>query len=759
MTSSDTNSPNKSARDVDTAVMEKSVDYSTFLATKTKIPGRFGVEPQPLPDGVFADFQAAVVRWAIRRGRAACFLDTGLGKSRVQVEWARQSGKRTLLVAPIAVGEQTIREALKLGIYRDGQIRKAADPSGLDGLDVTNYEKLHRFVDGEYDAIVLDESSILKSVAGETRTLLIERFTRIPRRLCCSATPAPNDVVELSNHAEFLGVMSRQEMLASFFTHDSERTASGGYRLKGHGKDAFWRWVARWAAYVRKPSDLGFDDGPFILPALTIREESVVADWKPDGMLFGTGLGGIGDRREARRATLDARVERAAALIGDSRDQWLVWCGLNDEGDAIEKAIGDDCVQIAGADSEDDRIAKERRWRSGEVRTLITKVPLFGWGLNWQHCHRMLFLGLGDSFEQYYQAIRRCWRFGQKHPVEAVVVVSDAEQAVVDNIRRKEAEAASMAAGVIENARDVLMEEIGGKGESSPGFEYRTREESGEGWRLLLGDCVERIKDVPDASVGLSVFSPPFSSLYTYSASERDMGNTKDDDEFFAHFKFLIPELRRVIMPGRTVVVHCQDLASTKTTHGYIGKRDFSGDIIRAFLEHGWIYDGRITVDKDPQAAAIRSKSKQLLFVQKERDSNWLMACLPDYLLRFRDPRENTVPVRGDVTNEEWISWARPIWYGIRESGTLNAASARSEADEKHIAALQLETIERCVRLWTNKGETVLSPFAGIGSEGYVSLQNERRFVGIELKPQYFKQACSNLANAKRQLGLFGGAA
>lgn len=729
--------------------------YADFLASKTPVPPAFGVEPKPFRSGVFADFQAAALRWAIRRGRAALFLDTGLGKTRLACEWLRQSGKRGLLVAPMAVGEQTIREARSLGIFGDN-IRKVADPTGVDGVDVTNYEKLHRFVGAEYDAIVLDESSILKSIDGATRNLLLDRFTSIPRRLCCSATPAPNDVVELANHAAFLGVMSRTEMLASFFTHDSERTASAGYRLKGHAKAAFWRWVARWAAYVRKPSDLGFDDGLFILPPLNIREESVRADWKPEGMLFGVGLGGIEHRREARRATLDARVARASAIVGDSPDQWIVWCGLNDEGDAIEDALGaETCVQIAGADEEHERIEKELSWREGRVRVLITKAELFGAGLNWQHCHKQLFLGLGDSFEKYYQAIRRCWRFGQKHPVDVIVVTSDAEVAVVDNIKRKEAEAAAMAAGVVEYAREVLMEEIGGKAETAPAFEYAVKEETGDGWRMLLGDCVERVKDVPDSSVGLSMFSPPFASLYTYSASERDMGNAKDDAEFFAHFEFLIPELRRVIMPGRTVVVHCQDLTSKKTTHGYIGKRDFSGEIIRAFLKYGWIYDGRITVDKDPQAAAIRSKSKQLLFVQKERDSNWLMACLPDYLLRFRDPRENAVPVKGDVTNEEWILWARPIWYGIRESETLNAASARAEADEKHIAALQLETIERCVRLWTNKGETVLSPFGGIGSEGVVSLKCDRSYVGIELKPEYFKQATANLRTAKKQLGLF----
>ncbi len=669
-----------------------------------------------------------------------------------QLEWARQSGDRVLILAPLAVAEQTIREAkAKL----DLEVRKVADPSGQPGIEITNYEKLHRFVGAPYDAIVCDESSILKSMDGATRTMLMKEFTCIPRRLCCTATPAPNDVTELANHAEFLGAMPRQEMLASFFVHDSGdlKGSGAGWRLKGHAQESFWRWVAKWAMWVRKPSDLGFSDEGFALPPLTIRGEEVEVDFTPDGALFShSKLGGIVERKEARRKTLQDRATRALAIIRDSREQWLVWCDLNAEGDALESQLTD-CVQISGKDGDEAKIQKESRWRAGEVRTLITKPGIFGFGVNWQHCRNMMFLGLGDSWERYYQSIRRCWRYGQTKPVDVVIVTSQAEGDIVKNVQRKERESAELAEGVIAQAKESMRVEIGGT--DSAQVEYSTGEASGDGWSLMMGDCVERIREIPSDSVGLSMFSPPFSSLYTYSASDRDMGNTKDDESFFRHFDFLIPELKRITMPGRTVVVHCQDLTCTKSMHGFIGKRDFSGELIRAFQRHGWIFDGRITIDKDPQAAAIRTKSKQLLFVQKERDANWLMSCLPDYLLRFRDPRDGEVPVKGDVTNEEWILWARPIWYGIRESDTLNARVARAEKDEKHICPLQLETIERCVRLWSNKEEVVFSPFAGVGSEGFVSLKQGRKFCGIELKKEYYNQACENLRSAKRQLGLF----
>ena len=280
----------------------------------------------------------------------------------------------------------------------------------------------------------------------------------------------------------------------------------------------------------------------------------------------------------------------------------------------------------------------------------------------------------------------------------------------------------------------------------------------GQSYALFNGDSAEVLKGIPDESVGLSCFSPPFSSLYTYSPSERDLGNCRSDEEFFDHFGFITDELLRVTQPGRHACVHVAQVPSLKAVDGVIGLKDFRGGVIRHFIEHDWIYHGEVCIDKCPQAQAIRTKSKSLLFVQLKKDSSWLRPALADYILIFRKPGENPVPVVPDLTNDEWIEWARPIWYGIRESDTLNVAEARSEDDERHICPLQLQTIRRCVRLWSNHGETVLSPFAGIGSEGVESIRNGRRFVGIELKSEYFHVAARNLTRAeqeKNRLSLF----
>lgn len=287
------------------------------------------------------------------------------------------------------------------------------------------------------------------------------------------------------------------------------------------------------------------------------------------------------------------------------------------------------------------------------------------------------------------------------------------------------------------------------------GVEYETDERSGTGWRMLLGDSTERIAELPADSVDLSVFSPPFSSLFTYSPSERDMGNSRDDAEFFRHFGYLIDQLLRVTKPGRNCAVHVQQVPTTVVHDGVTGLKDFRGDVIRNFIARGWTFHGEVTIDKDPQAQAIRTKAKGLLFVQKERDRSWLRPAFADYILVFRKPGDNGVPIRSDeVSNDDWIEWARPIWYGIRESATLNAAEAREQKDERHIAALQLETVRRCVLLWSNAGDLVLDPFAGIGTTGYVAVQNDRRFIGCELKRSYFEAACRNIANAQSRLTL-----
>lgn len=431
--------------------------YSDFLESKQLSAPAIGIEPGPLHPSLF-DFQQSLVRWAIRRGRACLFAGCGMGKTRMQISWAQQMGRRSIIFAPLCVTTQTIEEAAKLGI----EIRYATEqPAENTGIWISNYERLHKFNPALWDAVVLDESSILKSMDGKTRTQILESWTEVPYRLACSATPAPNDIAELANHAEFVGSMNRAEFLATWFTHDNDVSSHGGWRLKGHAQEEFWRWVATWAVYIRKPSDLGFDDQAFALPELRMHSVAVQSAYVPEGLLFNIGItGGIRGRHEARRRTIGQRMEEAIRLVQSNADQWLIWCGLNAEQDAISAALGDSCVSIQGSSTESERLQREVDWRSGKFQTLIGKPLQFGHGMNWQHCHQMAFLGIGDSYEQYYQAIRRCWRFGQIAPVDAWIITSDAEKDIVYNIQRKERDAADMEERIVAHVRDRSMDEV-----------------------------------------------------------------------------------------------------------------------------------------------------------------------------------------------------------------------------------------------------------------------------------------------------------
>ena len=282
--------------------------------------------------------------------------------------------------------------------------------------------------------------------------------------------------------------------------------------------------------------------------------------------------------------------------------------------------------------------------------------------------------------------------------------------------------------------------------------EYTTDDAHGDNWHLMLGDSCERLAEIPDNSIGLSVYSPPFASLFTYSPSLRDLGNSSSRAEFIEHYGYIIRDVLRVTMPGRVTCVHLQQLTTTKVTHGYSGLTDFRGDVIRAYVENGWQFHGEVTIDKDPQAQAIRTKAQALMFVTKNRDSSATRPGLADYLLIFRKPGDNAIPIKNDVSNEEWIDWARPVWLDIHETRTLNARAGRDSADERHICPLQLDFIERCVRLWSNPGERVLSPFAGIGSEVYTARKLGRFGVGCELKPSYWATAVRNLRDLDAEM-------
>jgi DNA modification methylase/superfamily II DNA or RNA helicase len=724
--------------------------YDDFLASKRAVAASAGrtVDRDDIHPSLF-EFQRAIVQWAVRKGRCAIFADTGLGKTFMQLEWARLMAERTLIVAPLSVARQTVNEAHKIGLNIE-YVRRWQDATGQ--LSITNYEMLDHFEAEAFGAVVLDESSILKAFDGKTRAKLTDKFADTPYRLACTATPAPNDIAEIGNHAEFLGIMAQNEMLAAFFVHgdmgDGERQ---GWRLKGHAHEAFYRWLASWGMSVRTPSDLGFSDEGYVLPPLKIEPQFVKSDYVPEGQLFFGGLKGITDRSAVRKATIEARVAAAAELVNADSEQWIVWHGLNDEGERLAAAIPGS-VLVEGSQSPEAKAEAIERFQDGQYRVLVTKPRIAGFGMNFQNAHQMAFVGLSDSWEAYYQCIRRCYRFGQSMPVTAHVVLSDAEEPIYTNVMRKETEARQMQQRLIDQVARYEMDELDNEDEQQP---YEVAEESGPGWRVMLGDSAERLATLPSESVDLTVYSPPFLSLYTYSPSDRDMGNSRDDEQFWTHYSYVTRELLRLTKPGRHVVVHCAQVPRTLGRDGVIGIKDFRGDLIRHHEAEGWVYHGEVCIDKDPQAQAIRTKNKGLLFVQKEKDRSWLRPAFADYLLVFRKPGDNGEAIRDDqITNDEWIQWARPIWYGIRESETLNAAEAREHQDERHIAPLQLETLRRAIRLWSNPGETVLDPFSGIGSTGYVAVQNDRQYIGVELKPAYWRQSIRNLSRATTTLTL-----
>lgn len=380
-------------------------------------------------------FQRRIVTWAARTGRPAVWADTGLGKTRMQVEWCRVMGEQSLIVTPLAVAEQTVEEAAKIGIC--ATYIRSADQIDGPGIYVTNYEMVPRVRDAGWDAVALDESSILKQSDGKTRAMLIDAFAETPFRSAWSATPAPNDPAELTSQAEFLGHSTRDNMLAAYFIHDSD-----GWRLKGHALDPMCEWMTSWAMAVRKPSDMGDSNEGYDLPGLEIVSEPVEADVSvPDGELFAYALGGVGGRAQVRRETLGARVDRAADLVAsEPGEQWLIWCGLNDEADALARSIPG-AVNVHGGLTPEDKARELMAFAHGQTRVLITKPSIAGMGLNFQSCARMAFVGLSDSYEAYYQCIRRCYRFGQRRIVRAHIVLSEIEGQIAANVRRKESEA------------------------------------------------------------------------------------------------------------------------------------------------------------------------------------------------------------------------------------------------------------------------------------------------------------------------------
>lgn len=741
------------------------VDYHTFLESKRHTVSDSGVSV--MPDAVHPklfDWQKQIVLWVLRKGRAAVFLDTGLGKTFIQLEWARILGHPALIVAPLSVARQTVREALKLGLevrYVRGQGEVTPDHK----LWITNYEMVEAFDMSWFGSVVLDESSILKAIDGKTRKKLTNLCRQTPYKLCCTATPAPNDYTEIGNHAEFLGICTIPEMLATFFinankehtlqygdeTYRKKGSNKGGteWRIKHHAEERFFEWLSSWAITMTKPSDLGYDDDGFVLPELRLHPVFVETQYKGDQLFF-TGLHGIADRADTRRSTLDKRMDALKATVNGSGEQWIIWTGLDSESKAAKQAFPH-AAEVCGDHSPDYKAASFEGFQDGQIPMLITKPKIGGFGMNFQNAHKMAFLGLNDSWETFYQAVRREWRYGQTEPVDVHIIMSDVEAEIYQNVMRKDAMAKRLRSKLIEQINKYERKELGMSSELTT--DYKEDDRRGNGWTAMMGDSCERLKELATDSIDMSVYSPPFADLYTYTASDRDLGNSRGWDEFFGHYRFIIQEVLRVTKPGRLTCVHTSDIPAIAQKDGYIGVKDFPGAVIRAYEQEGWIFTGRCFVQKNPQAQAIRVKSKALLFVQMRKDSTDSRPALVDQVLLFKKPGDNAVPVspvaNGELDNEGWIEWAHGIWLGIHETETLQYSRARGVDDEKHICPLQLGTIERCIKLYSNPGETVLTPFGGIGSEAYMALKLGRKAVLIELKPEYFNVAIQNLKAAE----------
>jgi DNA modification methylase/superfamily II DNA or RNA helicase len=744
-------------------------DYDSLLKSKTPLhEGRGKIIDPATVHPILFDYQRDIVLWATRKGRAAIFADVGLGKTYMSGEWARQINETTLFVAPLLVVFQTIDALKNLGM----DVRYARSQSEVDfsvtQYWITNYENIEKFQPSRFQAVVLDESSILKAYSGTTKQMLCKMFEKTPYKLACTATPAPNDLGEIGNHAEFLGVMTSRLMTAVYFTHDAKAAAPGEskYRLKKHSTKRFYRWLASWAVALKKPSDLGYSDENYQLPGLNIHVHTVPSAYTPKGMLegFGTEAVSATEANRVRRKTIPERLEIVRNLVQASDEQFLIWTGLNDEDTALQKALPD-AARVWGQMKNEDKVDTFLSWASGQRRVLITKASIAGAGMNMQHAHNMIFMGINYSWEDYYQQIGRMYRFGQLHDVNVHIVISEPEKPIYQTIETKGKQAMDMTAQLIEASRQYMQEELQGLG--SDEFVYKTDEAKSKAgrWELWLGDSTKRMKEMADNSVHFGIHSPPFgSTIYIYSNTPRDLGNSMSQAQFLRHYRQIARQLLRVTMPGRVHCVHIQDVKLYETRDGVRGIQALSDTIVRMFAGLGWIYRARITIQKNPQAVATRNKDTDLLFVTGKRDSTALAPLNTDYLLVFKKPGDNPIPVtpyavnpatgKQEMTEEEWIRNAHAIWtsgtlMGIKETNTLNVRVAKANEDEKHLAPLQLDLIEWAIRMWSNPGEVVFSPFGGIGSEPYVAVKTGRIGRSIELNPNYFRVAQRNLRDAE----------
>ena len=524
--------------------------YGEFLANKVAcapdagIDGSFDLQP------ALFDFQRHCVEFALRKGRAALFLDTGLGKTICQLEWSSHVAAAVdapaLILAPLAVAWQIDREGKSFGY----DCRVIRNMSGVGpGINICNYDRLDHLDPSAFGSVSLDESSILKSFDGKTTRALVAAFSNTRFRLCCTATPAPNDHMELGTHSEFLGILRPNEMLSRWFINDTS-TASQSWRLKGHARDQFWQWVASWARMASTPEDLGYDGSAFDLPPMRIERHKVNAPVPKSAGLFGDAVSATG-MFEIKRQSAVARVDRVAEIVsGEPGEPWVVWCDTDHESGMLTRAIGADAVEVKGSLPADEKERRLRMFADGERRVIVTKPKLAGFGLNWQHAARVAFVGRTFSYEAYYQAVRRCWRYGQSREVVVHLVIDDAEASIGAVVERKAEQHEEMKRAMATAMRGEVSTTGGRMTDYNPThdadgiicLDHRRTPKS----VIYHGDCVDVVRQMPDASVDFCVYSPPFGDLFVYSDSALDMGNSSSHGEFAEHYAFLVPHGRSI---------------------------------------------------------------------------------------------------------------------------------------------------------------------------------------------------------------------
>jgi DNA modification methylase len=748
--------------------------YNEFLNSKIKSiqESGFEVAESDLNPKLF-DFQKYIVKRAIKAGRFAIFADCGLGKTFMQIEWARlvteHTNKPVLILCPLAVAGQTIKEGERFGI----EIQKLKSDVFGKGIFITNYEQLENIDCSVFNGVVLDESSILKNFTGVYKNLIIDKFQTTRFKLACTATPSPNDLNEIGNHSEFLNILDSQDMRSKWFVRDE---GMNNYRLKGHAKKDFYGWISSWAVMITNPKDLGFNGDAYFLPSLNYIEKEIATQKRDDFKMFNEVSVNATNFNTELRLTKIERLSEVVSIVNNSNENFIIWIKQNEEGEYLRKLIPD-AIEVKGSDLPEYKEKMLLGFGNNEFRVLITKAKIAQFGLNYQNCRNQIFASLDFSFEGLYQAIRRSYRFGQKEEVNIYLITTDTMKNVINTIKVKEAQFLEMQS---EMNKNINGEKYGLLND------YEYREYKNDNVFLMKGDTNIEIKRIPDNSVDLIVFSPPFSSLFTYSNYIHDMGNNESHADFFKQYEFLLKELYRILKPGRLMACHTKDLGVYKNSSGYTGMYDFTGEHNESVLnmipnewandttrknhketeKAGFKFHSKITIWCDPVLEMQRTKTQRLLYKTVTSDSTKTGIGMAEYVTIFKKwdgtDEENWEAVtnlnKQNFPLDTWQKWASPVWMDIKRTDVLNGHEGTEMGDEKHIAPLQLEVIHRIVNLWSNEGEVVFTPFLGIGSEAYMAVKNNRKAIGCELKDSYFDVAVKNVKKAellKTQVTLF----